>query len=63
MPSPCASSSKPRPRGSKRAEHVVEEVDVGRDRDRTAVERQPQIDPRLLRLAPNVRAPRRHRFG
>jgi hypothetical protein len=37
---------------------VVEEVDVGLDRDGPAVERQVQVDPRLLRLAPDVRGAR-----
>jgi len=36
---------------------VAEEVDVGCDRDLAAVERQPQVDPRLARLTRDVRAP------
>ena len=41
---------------SERGQHVVEEVDVGFHRHGTAVEREPQVDPRLLRLAADVRA-------
>jgi hypothetical protein len=39
-----------------RIEHVVEKIDVGVDRDRAAVEREPQIDLRLFRAAFDDRA-------
>jgi hypothetical protein len=40
-----------------RVEHVVEEVDVGIDRDRAAVQREPKLDLRFLGGALDERAP------